>query len=554
VEYLKNETVTLVGNTGNLIMQGYDFGGWGETASATTALTQIDITEDTTVYAIWEGDNGDPIEVTVTYARGDATSGDVAAPATETYLKHATVTVRGNNAANPLAREPYAFLGWTTSQPPVPGVAEYSENDTFVVTEDITLYPAWEANPSTFYITYHNLQGATHTNPDSYTAVPVVLSDPSVRTGYNFTGWYTTEDYQPGTKIETITDYKNYELWAQWGGGKNNPTVYTITYDTASLGGGSLAPQSPTSFTVEDLPVSVPNASRNGYTFAGWYLDAAHNTQLVQSGGVWQITTVGDKVLYARWNNIPSGPNNPGGGGGTNIPDSTTPLAQFEGDHIPYIFGYPDGTVRPERNITRAEIAVIFFRLLADDEKTVPRVSNFRDVRSGAWYAQAVAYLESLGILLGYPDGTFKPDRPISRAEFAAVAARFDELDSTTENAFSDIPSTHWALSYINSAAVRGWVQGFPDNTFRPDERTSRAQVVTVINRMLQRILRTEDIPSDITTFTDLPRNHWAYADIIEASTDHDRYDVRIRPDGSEVWTTKTAAASTTSEETQSAA
>ncbi|MDR1156989.1 MAG: S-layer homology domain-containing protein, partial [Oscillospiraceae bacterium] len=110
---------------------------------------------------------------------------------------------------------------------------------------------------------------------------------------------------------------------------------------------------------------------------------------------------------------------------------------------------------------------------------------------------------------------------------------------------------THWALSYINSAATRGWVQGFPDGTFRPDERTSRAQVVTVINRMLQRILHTEDIPEDIATFTDLPRAHWAYADIVEASTDHDRYNVAVRPDGSEIWSPKAAA---TSEASQSAA
>jgi uncharacterized repeat protein (TIGR02543 family) len=635
--YLRHTTATLATPSADLVVLGYDFGGWTLKPGPTAAITQIvDITSDVTVYAIWNGipippgepggpsDPGDPtkpdkpITYTVEYRSGDADGGTP--PAAVEYRKHETVSVSENTGG--LFKYGRNMIGWATTIGG--GIAYLADGSGRIenISENYVLYPAWSASPTTYTITYHNVNGAANPNPTTYTSLdtrdaeleleelsrvgytfngwytdsslsdaskvtgierggtgdrefwakwgnipstgeykityrnvngaanpnpttytaadlPINLKDLTGRVGYTFNAWYTDDTYKTVVKTIPANTTGNLELWARWGDDPDDPDApdrYTITYDAKSLSGGRLTPDHPTSFTIKDLPVGVPVASRNGYTFAGWYLDADGSTQLVQSEGVWQITTVGDKVLYARWSIIPNS-----GDTGIGIGDDTAPLATFESWHIPYIFGYPDGTVRPERSITRAEIAMIFFRLLADDEKTVPRLSNFRDVQSGAWYAQAVAYLENLGILRGYSDGTFKPNRPISRAEFAVIAARFERLDDTAENAFSDISSAHWAFRYINSAAVRGWVQGFPDGTFRPDERISRAQVVTVTNRMLQRILRAEDIPSDIVTFTDLLKSHWAYADIIEASTDHDRYDVRIRPDGSEVWLTKTA-------------
>jgi uncharacterized repeat protein (TIGR02543 family) len=587
-EYPKHTDVTVLGNEKGLAAAGREFTGWSANAESDTAAytagAQIeDITADVNLYAVFSGDEA---RHTVTYdlnlpSGAEKKSGNV--PAATSHLRHTTATLA--TPAADLTVLGYDFGGWTRKPGPTAAVTEIAN-----ITADETVYAIWNgvpilpgepgepsdpgepggpsgpsdpgdpSNPDApfmYTVTYHKGDADGGTVPAAveyrkHEDVPVSRNTGGLfKYERDMAGWSTSVNgsaaYLANGESRIMDISANYELYPAWEAARN---AFYITYDAKSLDGGKVTPEHPTTFTADDLPVSIPAANRNGYNFVGWYLDAELSTQLGTDGNLWQITMTGDKVLYAKWRVIPNSgdPDDDTVGAG----NDETPLVSFEGAHIPYIFGYADGTVRPDRNITRAEVAMIFFRLLADDEKTVSRVSNFPDVRSDVWYAQAVAYLESLGVLLGYPDGTFKPDRSISRAEFAAISARFSALDGTTENAFSDVSSTHWALSYINSAATHGgWVQGFPDGTFRPDEWITRAQVVTVINRMLQRILHTEDIPEGIATFTDLPRAHWAYADIVEASTDHDRYNVAVRPDGSEIWTAKAAA---TSEEAQPAA
>ena len=203
-------------------------------------------------------------------------------------------------------------------------------------------------------------------------------------------------------------------------------------------------------------------------------------------------------------------------------------------EHIAYLSGYPDGSVRPDNSITRAEAAMIFFRLIEDENKEAPRNADFSDLSGGEWYYRAVAYLQRHGIITGYPDGSFRPDKPITRAEFAAISSRFDDLEADAENIFGDVPETHWAVGYINSAVKKGWVSGFPDNSFRPDENITRAQVVTIVNRMLDRKIKVEDIPESVTTFTDIEPTHWAYTAIVEASVTHE---FTRKDDGNEIWT-----------------
>jgi hypothetical protein len=214
------------------------------------------------------------------------------------------------------------------------------------------------------------------------------------------------------------------------------------------------------------------------------------------------------------------------------IADDFNPLAAFVTDHIQYIYGDPEGTVRPDSDITRAETAMIIFRLLANKGKDRAVPSPFADVAAGQWYTQAVDYLAYAGIIDGYPDGTFKPDAPISRAEFTKMIAGFDKLEQSSGDLFSDIAG-NWAAGYINSAAASGWVHGYPDGTFKPLNKLTRAETVSLINAKLQRKVEPENIPDWAPSFTDLDKSHWAYSDIIEAAVTHT---YQYGDDGAEIW------------------
>ena len=202
------------------------------------------------------------------------------------------------------------------------------------------------------------------------------------------------------------------------------------------------------------------------------------------------------------------------------IDDDDTPLG-FIADHIQYINGYLDGSVRPDADITRAETAAILFRLLEFEAKHDTYTSKFPDVTDDAWYAQSVKYLTHIEIIKGYPDGLFRPDNPITRAEFATLISGFDKLAPSSRNNFSDIDG-HWAVGYINSAATKGWVAGYPDGSFRPEANLTRAEIVTVINRMLKRGIELEDLPDWAPSYNDIDETHWGYLAIMEASIGHE--------------------------------
>ena len=192
-------------------------------------------------------------------------------------------------------------------------------------------------------------------------------------------------------------------------------------------------------------------------------------------------------------------------------------------EHIRYIQGFPDGTVRPEENISRAEAAAIFWRLIRDAEKNDTAEGAFHDVNGDKWYAQAVNYLAGMGVVTGYEDGSFRPQNAISRAEFAAMIARFDELETADIEPFADISEQHWACDYVISAYLKGWMSGYPAREFRPESPITRAEVVMIVNRMLGRGIQAKNIPSNLHgLYPDLPANHWAFAEIIEASVEHD--------------------------------
>jgi hypothetical protein len=215
------------------------------------------------------------------------------------------------------------------------------------------------------------------------------------------------------------------------------------------------------------------------------------------------------------------------------IPDGQAPLAAFVTDHIKYAEGYPEGHFGPDNRITRAEAVNIVFRLLETGGGDHGYSNIFGDVDPDEWYSNAIAYLAGIGVINGYADGSFKPDNAITRAEFVKILTGFTDSESSGDIAFSDIEG-HWAFAHIVDAASRGWIKGYPDGGFRPDNGITRAEAVAIMNRMLGRGILSDDVPDWAQGFTDVSADHWAYAEIAEASVSH-LYE-RLAS-GSEIWT-----------------
>lgn len=216
------------------------------------------------------------------------------------------------------------------------------------------------------------------------------------------------------------------------------------------------------------------------------------------------------------------------GGGGSHRPNNKpdeTPEALNGDDHFDYVVGYSDGLVHPERNITRAEVASIFFRLLQDDvrEKNLTDQNPFNDVFTDDWFNVAVSTMYDMDIVYGRDNNNFDPNAYITRAEFAAIAARFDSEGYSGENLFTDIDG-HWAANQINRAAEKGWISGYPDGTFGPDRYITRAEAVTMINRVLNRLPESADaLHEDMKVFVDnADTNVWYYLAIQEATSSHE--------------------------------
>ena len=232
-----------------------------------------------------------------------------------------------------------------------------------------------------------------------------------------------------------------------------------------------------------------------------------------------------------------------GGGGGrkptVTIPDDV-PTGLNGNDHYAYIVGYPNGNVEPNGNITRAEVATIFFRLLTEKVRTAnsTQSNSLSDVTRGQWFNHAVSTLSSMGIVKGHNDGTFAPNAPITRAEFAAIAARFDDKNRDTSSKFTDIAS-HWAKNEIGIAANKGWINGYPDGTFRPNQYITRAEAMTLVNRVLNRLPEnSSDLLDSMIKWPDnSDASAWYYLAVQEATNSH-AYSDKSKDDKYEKWTT----------------
>lgn len=288
------------------------------------------------------------------------------------------------------------------------------------------------------------------------------------------------------------------------GPGGGGVSSYAITFETN--GGAaieSVSYRGGREITADMLPVP----EREGYTFEGWYLDA----ELAEKAESFVMKK--DVTLYAAWK-AQEAP------GGDYIPE----MLNGE-DHYAYIIGYPDGTIQPDESITRAEVTTIFYRLLKDEirEQYFTKENAYVDVKEDAWYNGAISTLTALGIVNGIDGEIFAPNADITRGEFAAIISRFAEKSIDIAEDFTDVDG-HWAESDIYKAAAFGWIKGYEDNTFRPDREITRAEAMTLINRVLGRVPETvSDLTSDMTTWSDNSETDtWFYIAVQEATNSHD--------------------------------
>ena len=296
------------------------------------------------------------------------------------------------------------------------------------------------------------------------------------------------------------------------GSGSHSTRKYTLTYE--SNGGTAYKDErysSGTKVTLDKVPI------RESYTFTGWYADQELTDKITS------VTMNSDKTVYAGWV-------------ATGVPDMLN-----GDDHYAYVIGYPDGNVHPQGNISRAETATIFFRLLKADTRdgNLTAENVFADVANGKWFNKAVSTMAKLGIVKGRSAETFAPDAPITRAEFAAICARFNTKPTNTSNSFSDI-SGHWAEAEIERAVAFGWIAGYPDGTFRPDTYITRAEAMTMINRVLCRMPQDEkDLLSTMVVWPDNKPTDWHYLAVQEATNSHE---FERKGAVNETWTKLTSA------------
>ena len=325
------------------------------------------------------------------------------------------------------------------------------------------------------------------------------------------------------------------------GGSDNIPDCYqvTINYVDDNTGRGKITGLTTEVKTIRDEsnnPVKTGTVQASGSTaeatgsrnyFSNWANDAGLPTSSTAKLGKQTFNAEGGKTYTFTANFDRSS----GGGGGSSRPSTPTvtipddvPTGLNGKDHYAYIIGYGNNDVRPQNNITRAEVATIFFRLLTDEtrEANMTKSNSYNDVKDGDWFCCAVSTLSKMGIIKGYEDGSFKPNDPISRAEFAAIAARFDPDGDKTPATFADVTS-HWAKDEISIAANHGWIKGYEDGSFKPDQKITRAETMTLVNRVLNRLPEAkDDLHKDMKTWVDnMDETAWYYLAVQEATNSH---------------------------------
>ena len=445
------------------------------------------------------------------------------------------------------------------------------------VTENITLTAKWNINK---YTVTFNSYGGTPVPPAQEVEYGLTATEPATaptKTGYTFDGWYLgDEKYDFSDAVE-----QNITLYANW---KKN--IYTVTYTDGVDGEEVFADQTYRVPFEDTTPAFKGTKTRDGYVFDGWkpafsdtvtgnvtYVaqwtartDLSYTVHYYLKNTTKQVAN--DKMVAGQTFNADvtenairiSGYRVYGDsvksitiGTGTNEiifyytrayhPSTPSKPTLNTGDHYAYVMGYPDGTVRPNGSITRAEVSAILFRLLSDEtrDEYFTTESSFTDVKAGAWYNNSIATLEKAGVIVDTAKGgAFRPNEAITRAELAAMLAQFSDAKPVKGVKFSDVSAEHWAYEAIAIAAKMGWIEGYPDGTFRPDATITRAEMMTLVNRALERVPSDEDhllSKRVMLTFPDCKSGDWFYIAVQEATNSHTYERAATEKNGDEQWT-----------------
>lgn len=439
------------------------------------------------------------------------------------------VTVRhGNAVARPAdpTKDKYTFIGWYADP-------EFTEEYDFatVLEADKTIYAKFELTSTPIgdiYVRYdvlhikqlpdgtYDLANAEveHLSAKKDSTVTAVIKDYRATHHVNVN---RTQSKLTGTAIQPYMGVDGkpvYTILSVY----YDLDFHTLTFDT--MGGSKIAPET----VRHGLTVAKPKDPVNGgYIFDGWYTDKTYRTPYNFATPLTQDTTI-----YAKWFLIVL----PG------VTDKKATPKLNTSDHFAYVQGYPNGTVKPAGNITRAETAAILFRLMDDASRKTyySTKSGFRDVASGSWYNTYVATLNNAGVITDSSNGYFRPNEAITRAELAAMLAKFSETTGAA-NYFNDVSAKYWAANAIAICAKLGWITGYPDGTFRPDKNVTRAELMAMINRATGRAPKSADafLPG-MKTWIDNTSDKWYYLDVQEATNSHS-YTVK----GSETWTALTS-------------
>ena len=445
------------------------------------------------------------------------------------------------------------------------------------VTENITLTAKWNINK---YTVTFNSYGGTPVPPAQEVEYGLTATEPATaptKTGYTFDGWYLgDEKYDFSDAVE-----QNITLYANW-----EKNIYTVTYTDGVDGEEVFADQTYRVPFEDTTPAFKGNPTRDGYVFDGWkpafsdtvtgnvtYVaqwtartDLSYTVHYYLKNTTKQVAN--DKMVAGQTFNADvtenairiSGYRVYGDsvksitiGTGTNEiifyytrayhPSTPSKPTLNTGDHYAYVMGYPDGTVRPNGSITRAEVSAILFRLLSDEtrDEYFTTESSFTDVKAGAWYNNSIATLEKAGVIVDTAKGgAFRPNEAITRAELAAMLAQFSDAKPVKGVKFSDVSAEHWAYEAIAIAAKMGWIEGYPDGTFRPDATITRAEMMTLVNRALERVPSDEDhllSKRVMLTFPDCKSGDWFYIAVQEATNSHTYERAATEKNGDEQWT-----------------
>ena len=478
------------GNTFNA-PNGYEFGGW-YTDAACTQGNEVEVGFDKllmdswNLYAKWV-----PINSEVSYFYKNEQNVDTQFEGIDTYAFGDDVTVR---TAHP-EKEGYTFTCWTN----IKNIVTVDANGQFKMpAENVRFDATFEINQ--YNVTY-KVDGK-EVDPDVYDFnSDVVIRPVPTKEGYTFSGW---------TSDDSAFDIRGFKMPAHDVVIKGTFAInqYNVTYKVDGKEVGTDVYDFNSDVVIRDVP------TKEGYTFSGWKIGTADAENFKMPAH--DVTIEGTFAKNSSGGHHHRRPT-------VTIPDEV-PTGLNGNDHYAYIVGYPDKTVRPQNGITRAEVATIFFRLLTDETRDAnsTKSNSYSDVAAGAWYNHAVSTLSAMGIVKGDSDGKFNPNAPITRAEFAAIAARFDDKANTTTADFSDIVS-HWAKNEISAASNNGWINGYPDGTFRPDNKITRAEAMTLVNRVLKRLPETaEDLHDDMIKWSDnSDASQWFYLAVQEATNSH---------------------------------